>query len=154
MEDTVFFSPSTGGFYPGAPYGEVGDEVEISAERHQQLIAGQMQGKVIAASADGFPVLADPPPPSKAELEGKKVALVQRHMDATAQALRYDSIANAITYADEPAVPKFQQEGRALRAWRSLVWERCYAILAEVEAGTRPVPSDDELIAALPQLDL
>lgn len=89
-----------------------------------------------------------------AEIEARKVALVQSFMDAAARSLRYDSIANAITYADEPAVPKFQSEGQAFRAWRSLVWARCYEILADVEAGERDVPSDGELIDQLPRLQL
>ncbi|EHK66008.1 hypothetical protein [Achromobacter arsenitoxydans] len=93
-------------------------------------------------------------PPSDEEITAQKVALVQEHMDAAARALNYDSIANAITYADEPAVPKFQAEGLAFRAWRSLVWERCYEILEQVQNGERAIPSDEELIAELPALAL
>ncbi|QOE32749.1 hypothetical protein CPT_Mano_016 [Achromobacter phage Mano] len=91
---------------------------------------------------------------SDEQIQAAKAALVQSHMDAAARALRYDSISNAITYADEPAVPKFQAEGQALRAWRSLVWARCYEILAEVEVGARDIPTDAELIAELPALEL
>lgn len=95
------------------------------------------------------------PPPAPLEIiRANKVAHVQAHMDAQARALNYDSIANAITYADEPAVPKFQAEGQAFRAWRSLVWARCYEILEEVQGGARAIPSDDELIAELPKLQI
>lgn len=95
-----------------------------------------------------------PVQPDPAVVQAAKVAMVQAHMDERARTLRYDNIANAITYADEPAVPKFQGEGQAFRAWRSLVWARCYEILAEVEAGDRDVPTDAELIAELPALEL
>ena len=81
-------------------------------------------------------------------------ALVQAHLDAAAQARGYDSIVSAVTYADEPAVPAFQAEGRAFRAWRSLVWARCYQLAAEVQAGTRAVPAPEALIALLPALVL
>lgn len=102
---------------------------------------------------DGF----EPPAPHTAtpeQIEAQKVAVVQAHMDTAAQALRYDSITTAITYAEEPSVPKFQAEGQALRAWRSVVWAACYAILAEVQAGHRAIPTDEELIAELPPLEI
>lgn len=94
------------------------------------------------------------PPPTPAEIEAAKVAIVQRHMDDAARALRYDDIATACTYADEPAVPKFQAEGQVFRAWRSEVWATCYAILDDVNAGLRDIPTDEELLAELPELVL
>ncbi|MGE8632107.1 MAG: hypothetical protein ACN6P8_01220, partial [Achromobacter piechaudii] len=130
------------------------DRVEISSRQHSELLDAQAAGKRIAADANGYPVAVDPPPPTTEEIKASKVVLVQAHMDSAAQAMNYDSIANAITYAEEPAVPKFQAEGLAFRAWRSHVWARCYAILAEFESGARGIPSDDELIAALPELQL
>ena len=81
-------------------------------------------------------------------------AAVQAHLDTAAQAAGYDNIYTAVTYADEPAVPKFQAEGRAFRAWRSLVWAHCYQVLADVQAGTRAIPTAAQLIAELPALDL
>lgn len=100
---------------------------------------------------------ADEPPapePTPEEIEAAKVALVQEHMDAAARALRYDDIKTACTYADEPSVPKFQAEGLAFRVWRSQVWAACYAILADVQSGLRGVPTDSELLAELPALEL
>lgn len=79
---------------------------------------------------------------------------VQQHLDELAQDYGYDSIASAVTYADEPAVPKFQAEGVAFRAWRSLVWAYCYAQLDAVANGDRAQPSIGELIAELPALNL
>lgn len=84
--------------------------------------------------------------------------LVQAHLDAVARSWGYgektrpevSAILHAISYAEEPAVPKFQAEGRALRAWRSEVWAACYAMLDEVKAGQRAIPAPDEVIAALP----
>lgn len=72
------------------------------------------------------------------------------HIDQEAQALGYDDVSTAVTYADEPAVLKFQQEGQALRAWRSQVWTAYYSILADVERGSRSEPTVEELIAELP----
>jgi hypothetical protein len=75
---------------------------------------------------------------------------VQNLLDAEAIAAGYDSIHTAVTYADEPAVPKFQQDGIALRTRRSLVWAKCYEILGEVISGQRQLPTVDELISELP----
>jgi hypothetical protein len=66
----MFYSKTTGGFYDSAIHGDSipVDSVEISAEQHAALIEGQSQGKRIVADENGFPVLADPPPPTEAEL--------------------------------------------------------------------------------------
>lgn len=101
------------------------------------------------------PAVGNPPTPEPVELtfEERLKALddaVQSALDATAKAFGYSSIDRAVSYADEPAVLKFQLEGQALRAWRSLVWAACYEILAEVQGGTRPEPTKEELLAELP----
>jgi hypothetical protein len=88
------------------------------------------------------------------QIAAEKVAMVQAFMDAKARERNYDSIATAVTYAEEPAVPRFQAEGQAFRAWRSLVWNKCYEILDAVQAGTQAIPTDEELLAALPTLTL
>lgn len=87
-----------------------------------------------------------PPPPTVKEMEDA----VQSHLDVTASKAGYDNIYTACTYAEEPAVPKFETEGKALRAWRSLVWAYCHQVLADVEGGRRPAPSIAELISELP----
>lgn len=87
-------------------------------------------------------------PPSV--LQAKIIDRVQKYLDDTARTRGYDDIKTAVTYADEPAVPKFQAEGQALRAWRSLVWDYCYAQLSLVQAGQRSIPTPDEAVAELP----
>lgn len=77
---------------------------------------------------------------------------IQGQLDAAAKARGYDSIATAVSYAEEPAVAKFQDDGRAFRAWRSLVWAYAYEQLALVKASKRPVPTLDAFLAELPAL--
>lgn len=79
-------------------------------------------------------------------------AAIQAHMDTAAKGYGYDDIKAAVTYADEPAVPKFQAEGRAFRAWRSLVWAHAYGVLDQVKAGAITQPTEAEMIAGLPKL--
>lgn len=77
-------------------------------------------------------------------------AAIQNHLDAVAQSWGYDSVYTAATYAEEPAVKAFQDEGKALRAWRSRVWAAARQTLADVQAGKTPLPTVAELIASLP----
>ena len=79
----------------------------------------------------------------------KQMALtaVQNMLDNAAKAKGYDSILSACTYAAYPN--PFQAEGQEFVAWRGAVWAKCYEILGEVEAGTRPVPTVSELLAEL-----
>lgn len=90
------------------------------------------------------------PPVDMVTLKAAMLASVQRHVDHVAQGLGYDNIATAVTYADEPAVPLFEAQGKALRAWRSHVWASCMATLKAVAAGSVVVPSAADLIASLP----
>lgn len=82
------------------------------------------------------------------------ISAVQSFLDGTARECGYDDIKSAVTYAEEPAVPKFQAEGQAFRVWRSLVWAYCYQALEDALQGKRTVPTAAELVAELPTLSL
>jgi hypothetical protein len=94
------------------------------------------------------------PAVSPAVLQRSLVASVQGIMDTKAQAYHYDNLTTAVTYAEEPSVPKFQEEGQAFRAWRSQVWASAYSILAEVQAGHRSFPTVAEVPGLLPAFPL
>lgn len=66
----MFFSAITGGFYDPEIHGDnlPADLVEISIKQHAALLAGQSAGKRIVADGAGHPVLADPPPPTVADI--------------------------------------------------------------------------------------
>lgn len=105
---------------------------------------------------DGSAVIALPPyvapVPAPEEQRRALEAAVQRHLDAQAQAHGYDSILSACSYAGSPN--QFQAEGAAYLTWRAACWQHGYTVLAEVQAGTRPVPTADALVAELPALVL
>ncbi|WP_311969358.1 hypothetical protein [Pseudomonas baltica] len=90
---------------------------------------------------------------AKAELQSTFEAQVQTHLDDAAKASGYDNIMTAVSYAEEPAVTKFQSDGLAFRAWRSKVWAYVYQALTEVNAGTRETPTVEAFIAELPPLE-
>lgn len=79
---------------------------------------------------------------------------IQSHMDTISRSYGYDDIKTAVTYAEEPAVAKFQVEGQAFRVWRSLCWAYSYEQLAMVEGGQRSQPTIAQFLAELPQLDM
>jgi len=149
----MFYSKLTGGFYDAAIHGDSipADAVEITAEEHAALLGAQSNGQQIGADETGYPVAIAvvPPEPTYAEIVAGMTAAIQAHLDATAKQYGYDDIKSAVTYADEPAVPKFQQEGQALRQWRSHVWAVAYEEMALHQEGD-PVPTGEQLIEKLP----
>lgn len=94
------------------------------------------------------------PAPTEAQIVAAYMAEVQRHMDAKAVAYGYDNLLSVITYAEAPEVARYQAEGQAFRAWRSLCWAKCEQVLAEFKAGERAEPAYAELIAEMPELGL
>jgi hypothetical protein len=88
------------------------------------------------------------------DLQALLTDTVQSLMDAKAQSYHYDDLTTAVTYAEEPSVPKFQEEGQAFRAWRSQVWATAYSILGEVQAGHRSFPTVAEVPSLLPPFPL
>lgn len=85
-------------------------------------------------------------------LQASIVSATQQSLDEFAQTRNYDGILSACTYATS-SVEKFQIEGQRCVDLRDQTWPALYAVLAEVEAGTRPVPDSFADIASdLPEL--
>lgn len=78
-------------------------------------------------------------------------AALTAHLDATAQSRRYD---NRITCAVRAGYTgPFQAEGQAFAAWMDTCNAQAYQLLAEVQAGTRPLPDTTQaLIDVLPAM--
>jgi hypothetical protein len=68
------------------------------------------------------------------------VAATQARLDTFARERNYDDIKSASDYAG-CSVPKFSQEGTYCRDARAETWAKLYDMLAEVQAGTRPMPT-------------
>jgi len=76
----------------------------------------------------------------------------QQRLDAFASTRNYAGILSACTYATS-TVPKFATEGQYCVEARDTTWAQLYEILAEVQAGTRPVPAGySEIESELPVL--
>lgn len=74
--------------------------------------------------------------------------VIQSHLDAEANVYGYDNITNACSYSGAPN--PFQAEAMSFVAWRGNVWAYCYQELAKVQAGTRPMPTIEQIISELP----
>lgn len=89
--------------------------------------------------------------PALPNVEGEVIAAVQKRLDDFAQTRNYFGIMSACTYVASN-VPKFQGEGLYCVAIRDKHWAACYQILADVQAGLRPIPSADEVLKEMPDL--
>lgn len=81
----MFYSKTTGGFYDRDIHRDSipSDAVEISKAKHIELLDGQSNGKRIIDDAKGFPVLADPLPPSPEEVQAAKNAEARAYLAST-----------------------------------------------------------------------
>lgn len=86
--------------------------------------------------------LSEPLPPVKLpeEIQTEIIAGAQSRLDIFAKSRNYDSILSACTYITSN-IPKFAVEGQYAVNMRDQTWETLYNILAEVQAGTRPMPT-------------
>ena len=87
-----------------------------------------------------------------ARIKKERLKAVDDYMDRTVQERGYDNIAKCVTYEGD-IDPIFNREGTMAKQWRSKVYRTCYNILAGVEAGDRPIPTEAELLAELPKID-
>jgi hypothetical protein len=94
---------------------------------------------------------APPPPPTADQIKTALVSAVQRHLDTEAKTRGYDGILSLASYASSTH-PPFSAEGKAGLDWRDAVWSYCYQVLADVQAQTRPIPTEAKLIAELPKM--
>jgi hypothetical protein len=87
-----------------------------------------------------------------ASLQESIVTATQQRLDSFASSRNYDGILSLCTYATDPN-PTFQGEGQYGVEARSATWAKLYDILAEVEAGTRPMPTGyEDIESELPAL--
>lgn len=89
-------------------------------------------------------LLVERPPRSRQQRIAQLRQVVRMQMASVAESAGFDSIVDAISYADEPTEPVRQTKGLALRAWRSACW-----VVFDTEIQGQ-LPDGDELLAALP----
>ena len=109
--------------------------------------AAQYEGMIAEVEATYVP----PAPPSLDEQIAVFDAALVAHLDATARERRYDNRATCALRAGYPG--PFQAEGIAFASWMDQCNALAYSLLAEVVAGTRPMPeSPQALIDLMPAM--
>ncbi len=81
-------------------------------------------------------------------LQQSIVDATQQRLDEFARTRNYDGILSACTYATS-AVPKFAAEGQYAVQARDATWAALYQFMADVQAGTQPVPTGFEDVEPL-----
>lgn len=81
-----------------------------------------------------------PEPMTPEQLHAMVVQAAQQRLDDFAKTRNYDGILSACTYATS-TMPKFATEGQYAVQARDATWAALYALLADVQAGMRPVPA-------------
>lgn len=85
----------------------------------------------------------------EAHIQKQMTDSVQQALDGFAKTRGYDGIMSACSYSNSTDA-QFKLEADYCIQLRDTTWRMGYAILAEVKAGNRPVPTVEELIAELP----
>lgn len=110
------------------------------------------QTAYIEDKGDYFEVVAIPAPTPEeieASIQKRLTDAVQTALDAFAQTRGYDGIMSACSYANSTDA-QFKLEADYCITLRDETWRMGYAIVADVKAGLRPIPTMEELIAELP----
>lgn len=118
------------------------DPVSYSAELYKQAVKGEFGGITPY----------EEPVKTEEELILAIQNAVVEYLNAPAKAKLYDSIQSAALRAGFPG--PFHDEGVAFASWMDACWVKCYELLAEVKAGTRPVMSPEGVVSELPTLVL
>lgn len=87
------------------------DAIEISAELHAELLAGNASGLSIVPDETGLPILVEPPPPTVEQLAATAVASRTRLQQLAAQAIA--PLQDAVDLGESTAA-----EEAALTAWK------------------------------------
>jgi hypothetical protein len=85
----------------------------------------------------------------KLRLKQSGELMIQKILDTTAQEYGYDNILTAISYAMNPAVSKYMEEGQAFGDWRSLMWEKFYQLIEDDSVTTL-----DDIRQSLPEINI
>ena len=112
----------------------------------QVLSQSDMEYLGLTEIPDPVPVVPEPvtptppPPPTPEQIQASVVSQTQMRLDTFARTRNYDGILSACTYATS-AVPRFKSDADYCVTARDATWATLYEFMAEVQAGTKPMPT-------------
>jgi hypothetical protein len=127
------------------------DAVEITPEQHTAMLLGEQAGQMIAADADGYPVLvARPKQKPTAKMLTPLRAAVQEYLDTIALDWGFDSMGDAVSYVYSEDTDN-QQRARALSGYRDACKGFTGPEYAAMLAETKEVPTPEQFLLSLPR---
>jgi len=111
---------------------------------------GNRHWQVVQDAITNGAVVTQEQPPTLTEADFRTA--IRNHVDAVAQAKNYDNAWSLGTYASS-TIPEWAEQAQTFVAWRDQVWLFALAELAEIQAGTKPVPTIADLVASLPEIE-
>ncbi|MDF0377707.1 hypothetical protein [Methylophilus sp. YYY-1] len=90
--------------------------------------------------------------PTQEQLITQFTADIQDRLNSFARTRNYDNCLSCCTYAGS-VVEKFATEAAYMISRRDAHWQLAYEILADVNAGSRPIPSKEDLFNELGPLE-
>ena len=99
------------------------------------------------------PEAEQPPAPTFEQRAAALLASVDAHLNKAAQARGYDDRNTFYMRAAVPASP-FYPEGLVFATWMDAVYAKCYEVIAVVQSGAMAEPTQEQLLALLPVLNL
>lgn len=94
----------------------------------------------------------EPEEPTPEEIKTLVVSAVQNHLDEISRTRGYDGILSLCTYANS-TIDKFRLEGQAGVNWRDSCWSFCYQLMDDVANGRRTLPTINEVLSELPNIE-
>ena len=86
-----------------------------------------------------------------ATIQAEMVSHIDNLVEETAQSKDYKNAASLAGYKDS-TVAAWAAEASAFIDWRDDVWVAAYAILSDVLAGEREIPTPAEMLAEMPAI--
>ena len=129
--------------------GKAWEQVENHKDRKGYLNGQQHIIKDYGPLPDGFSDA--PPPPTREEQMAALDRAVAARLDDFARSAGYDNIISAASYAAS-GNSKFRAEAEFAVFVRDATWLTAFKIFAAIDAGERPMPTQEDFLAELPEL--
>lgn len=96
-------------------------------------------------------------PPAQNQLSEQEILnefnqAIQDYLNYKAKEKQYESALHCASYASSTN-QQWQQEAQTFVAWRDDVWLYAYSELALIQSGDKPIPTIEEFIQGLPELN-
>ena len=112
----------------------------------------QVAASMVGMQGTGAKPALNPPTPTHEQIKQGFEDAIQHRLNDFAITRNYDGILSVCTYITS-SVPQFAADAQYCVVQRDATWAKAYEILNAVQAGTRPMPTIDEVLSEMPVLE-